>query len=857
MSYLPPVLFDWIRSQTRNFNDLRDAGYTFIGQEIQDQADPNYPVPVAYGLVRIEGHIPFITTKLNDSRTLYMVVLLAEGQCGNVYRVLVDGAQINFGTTATPLPHNTITFPQIGDKYRPGTAESAKYAAFEYIDGRSGNVQSNLLKEIYPGATQPPIQFEDCAYLVCRFVLPSINIGGPPLFTALPRVTVDLFGTQTVNVSTWNGTNFSATKVSGYNPVDHLFDYLTNTRYGPGIPQSQISVSSFKTVADYITATTVKQNSTDTNAQPYLMSSGVLDTSRGIRACLEELKDPWGFIFHYTNGKYQLDIESKNSSYTDIGVGQIVSDIAVSKGGQDLRFNSIKVEYVDALNNFATRSVIEPTPNALIANTYLAQDGNLPRQNTLKFTMVPFDWQAQQLARKTLLRSREQNVYQMTLSRQGFQFTVGDIIRVTSEVPSLTNELMRILRIRIDNDFLVSIECIKHSDTFYPPYTDINYATGAPNLVFQPTSATAAPIALPPANTDVKPTPGSPGGQPTPGTTAVLPVTYGITMSQIRNNFAQPSLTSASVGWPFLGAGPGGTLPNGNEDWYAGRIYLTRKTVAGKTVTAYGNNPVIDGQDLVYTINSNFEFCLTTQTTTNKSQGLLGSIDHVAGSLYDSLPQIYTWRQCPVVTYRVHANTQAGITDSNNGKYKNASYLLFFYTFKIGTTDVIGWQRHAGNGVIETYLVRFQALATVQKIVNNGSKPVEIPWRDLLGLMPKMYWSPSPDNFNGGSYGAINNQDGTSCLQWVLNTVSPTALPIIPCITPMPWRNSNAAAYNTATAENITYYIFHVGSGTIPEPIGSVVGTNNLATNYGTPTLNRLAYLNKFRLAFNNNTLQI
>lgn len=857
MSYLPPVLFDWIRSQTRNFNDLRQAGYSFIGQEIQDRADPNYPVPVAYGLVRIEGHVPFITTKLNDSRTLYMVILLAEGQCGNVYRVLVDGAQIDFGSSVTPLPHNTIVFPVIGNKYRPGTAESHKYAAFEYIDGRAGNVQSNLLKEIYPGATIPPVQFDNCAYMVCRFVLPSINIGGPPLFTDQPRVTVDFFGTQTVNVSTWNGTSFSATKISGYNPVDHLFDYLTNTRYGPGIPQSQLNIASFKTVSDYISATTVKQSSTDNTAQPYLMASGVLDTSQGIRSCLEELKDPWGFIFHYTNGKYQLDIESKNDTYVDIGTGQIIGTVNVSKGGQDMRFNSIKIEYQDVLNNFVSRSAIEPQPNPNLANVYLAQDAGLPRQSNIKFAMIPFEWQARQLARKTLLRSRDQNVYQFTLSREGFQFSVGDIIRVNSSVPALTNELMRILRMRINNDFLVELECVKHNNSYYPPYTDINYTTGAPNLVFQPTQPVASAPALPPANTDVKPAPGSTGAQPSPNTSVVLPVTYGITMQQIRNNFVTPSLVSASVAWPFLGPGAGGTLPNGNEDWYPGRIFLTRKIVSGKTVTIYGNNPVISGQDLVYTIDSNFDFCLSTESTTNKVQGLLGGCDHVAGNLYDSLPKIYTWRQCPVVTYRVHENTQAGITNANNGKYKNAEYLLFFYSFNFNGTDVIGWQRQAGAGRIETYLTRFQADGNVTKIVNDGSKATLVPWRELLSIMPKMYWNASTAGFNGGSYGKIINQDGTSCLQWVLNPVSPTQLPIIPCVTPTPWRHSGQAAYNTATPANITYYIYHVGAGTIPEPIGSVIGTNNLARNYGTPVINAVRSTAIFRTAFNNNTLNI
>lgn len=831
MTFIPQIPNDWLKKQNQQLLESENRGGKFVGVEVQRDFEPETPVPVIYGFQRIEGPIIYLSTKYGDSNILYMVVSLGEGQCGVINRLFVDNTPVNLlnaGTTNAILTHNTITYPNSPDRLRPSGNISDILAAFEYMDGRPTQGVSNLLKEIYAPATSPsPPRYSNLAYLVCKFVYRA------GVFRDLPRITVDMFGRTVTQFGT-----------SVLNPVNQLYDYLTDTRYGAGIAAADIDNTSFQSVYTYLETNRVKQVPADTGWS-ILPSHLTLDTSQTVLDNVNVFLTDFGFLLNYYGGKYRLTIEGKNNSEGTITDSMIVSEITVTKPSSDDKFNSFAVDYTDVANNFVKTSAVFPISGLFTLNVFENQDNGRKRQGRVDARGIGYYWTALSHAKKLFYKSRNQDTYTFTCVKEAYRYTVGDVITLSTTIPSITNELMRIIEMKMNEDFTISITAVKHSNDWYPPFAgDTPNFGGSLNGPVLPTvmPAPSPAVSQNQPTTPTQPAPGDPGGTVIVPQAPILPASPTITM----NNIVQPDVTlkTSPVGvgqslqaWPNLRR----TSTTTDSNWYLGGMLKQQLLTTSPWATKVGNYVyTIEGSNPRFLsgtrrpVGLDVEYCFGTQVLLD---------GHTASKVLPpaSIIPTYTLKLAPMVTYRYQgedANNMTIISDDNPqaGQYKRQSYLLFLYTMGLTTgsqssTGQFGFQREIQGGGIEYYLGDFENSGTLQKIVPNKT-PVAVPWIELVDICPRMNYVPNPNNLQGGYYGGVDINDARTHIQWIANSpaLSLSQRPSLDVAWPLP--ANLTPTLNRSSAAKITMKIFAIPDLNAPRPeyLGFVEASTWLAT---------------------------
>lgn len=830
MSFIPQLPNDWLQTQAQQFKEAQRQGQEFIGVEIQQDRDPDISIPIVYGLQRVEGPILYISTKQGDSTFLYMAVCLSEGVTGPIYRLFVDDRQVFFPTSSNvntgPLLPGVATLPLVQDRLRPGVSPSDELGKFEYHNGAATQTFSTLLQEIYAPSTMPrPPIYPNTSYLVCRFLYRD------PIFKDLPKVTVDFWGIQTRNVGSWNGSTFSATLVNSLNPVDHLLDYLTNENYGAGLPLDVINMTSFKAVYDYLEATRLKQVSTDTGWS-IMPSSLTLDSNESILDNVNALINTFGMILSFGNGKYSLTFEGRDNTYTDITDSWIVSEVSIKKPDSQNKYNEFTVDFTDVSNNFIRRSVTWPRATSN-ANTFINQDGGRKKTGRLSATGVAFPWQARQVAKRLFLKSRSQDVYEFVMVKEAYKFTPGDILRVTTTLPSLTNQLMRIVSMNIQDDFTISVTCVRHNNDYYPPFADVPLEYGS-TQVFPPNSPLPAPLPAPnPPTPGPTPNPGDPGAPPPPiPSPPINPALPTIDMNPIRQPFNTLSAAAPTAAWPQLKRGA-----TTNPDWYLGKILKQTVSATSTWAPKYGT--------YAYTLPQNgatgkLEHTFWTNTTGGGySFGIQADINRNAVSKQTGMSgggSFYSFRMSPMITYRYQGEQPSEISTGTlkgtaQGRYKGSNYLLFVYSLSLDGSfnpKTFGWQRDLPGNNLGQYICDLENTEEVQFFQSGSTKPIVYHWRDVEHLFPRLFYNANTNGQQGGFYGGIMADDGRSCVQWVAQTAgfTPTNRPGIDASFPYTYPAEPSTA--SGSANKMIFKVFSIVD-TKPEYLGFVEASTWLA----------------------------
>lgn len=212
------------KSTNKSNESLKDPG-----SEVTLEADTDYKVPVLYGSSFVPGKI-IDATLSSDNKTMWIAIVLAE-KTGN----LIDG-------TASVTSFNEIYI----DGFRLGFQSDGVTVANIYdTDGNSSLVWNGLVK-VYPynnGSASPT----------------SFTSGGTGNSTAATSIFPGWSGNHTMDglvfaliryeynkkqKLTTVGSNITIKLTNTMTkPGDVLNDYLQSTRYGAGIPASEVDIS--------------------------------------------------------------------------------------------------------------------------------------------------------------------------------------------------------------------------------------------------------------------------------------------------------------------------------------------------------------------------------------------------------------------------------------------------------------------------------------------------------------------------------------------------------------------------------------------------------------------------------------
>jgi hypothetical protein len=280
-------------------------------------------------------------------------------------------------------------------------------------------------------------------------------------------------------------------------PGNVMIDYMTNDRYGAGIPTSLIDVDSFEgagnsSVGGYADefVTYTQYPSGNSTVQRYQIN-GTLSTATDVATNMDKLMMACGsyLLFDGKQGKYK---GIPNKIYPDqancfvANDDNIISSLKVQNTDLYQMYNQVEVEYYDKTRRDQRNSILLETPAAN------RNSGEPDNKLSYSIDMINNKVHAEILANIDLNQTRLDKVVQFTGDHSFIQVDVGDVIKLTNSMYGFTNKLFRVMRIKEveadDGSLTCEIIALEYSDSVYtglvtqedPPFANI----GLPRIPF-------------------------------------------------------------------------------------------------------------------------------------------------------------------------------------------------------------------------------------------------------------------------------------------------------------------------------------------------------------------------------------
>lgn len=410
-------------------------GYTLFDQR-SEYSSPTYdfgplqntrsqllPVPVIYGRNKIAGNIIY---QSEPGKTIHMLVALGEGEIQSVTDIRVNDIPIGDVKDAT----YTVYY---------GTAT-------QNPDSRNANNEA----------------LRHTAYIACTFTANEQISGSAPTVTAI---------VEGLKVDVWNGSAW----VEQYsrNPAYCLLGFLTK-RYGLGIPVAKIDRESFKAVAAYCDELV--------DGEPRFQLDIVIDAQMEGPDAISQILATFGGFLVYSDGMIRLRVDRSEAPVQAFTMDNIVEgSFSYAKAKRKDVPNRVVVEFIDpnAPEGAWERSKI-------VAEDEVDMDltGEV-REKIIQLWGVTRASQAGRMARFYLDWSRRCNTFcEFRVGIGALACEVGDVVKVSHEVPGWIEKLFRILAIEEQENDEMKLSCREYDPSIYHdrgvPYTR-PAAPGLPN----------------------------------------------------------------------------------------------------------------------------------------------------------------------------------------------------------------------------------------------------------------------------------------------------------------------------------------------------------------------------------------
>jgi hypothetical protein len=412
-------------------------------------------IPVVYGERLIGGTRVFMETSGTDNTYLYMAIVLSEGEINSIEEIRVDDKVVTF---ASALSDGTEVEVGSGDSNFYKDSESLiRIQPFFGTDGQSA---SSLLSTLSSWGSNHKLS--GLCYLAVRFKW------NQDAFTGIPKLQAKIKGKKVVF---YNSSLQAQTAAFKTNPAWCLLDYLTNERYGKGIAISEIDLQSFydaSVVAE--TQVTPYSGASDINI---FDTNVALDTSQKIIDNVREiLKGCRGYL-PYTEGKYNLIIETTGSASITLTEDDIIGGYNLSIPTKNERYNRVIVGFVNPDRNFQVDEVQFPPiddsglPSADQHSTMKTADGGFLLEGRFTFKTITSPYQAEEMAEIILRRSREALTLGITVSFDAYDLAIGDIVNITHSSLGFSAKGFRVVGITFNEDFTIGLALVEYQASHY------------------------------------------------------------------------------------------------------------------------------------------------------------------------------------------------------------------------------------------------------------------------------------------------------------------------------------------------------------------------------------------------------
>jgi hypothetical protein len=278
------------------------------------------------------------------------------------------------------------------------------------------------------------------------------------------------------------------------NPAAALELYLKDSRYGAGIPVSNINESSFD-AAIYLCDENVDTEdkyllSNDFVTRSRYTYNGILDTGKELSENMQDLITVMDGNLVVSEGKYTLLLNAKGDAVLDFNQENVIGKIEENTNSSEQRYNTAEIKFTDKELDYKTNSAI-----------YVDEDAKNNRDNGIELKktvtvngVVHFD-EAMDFAEKLVKKSNYNRQVKLTSAWEN-DVEVGEIVSVTYEQFGYTGKEYRVAEKDISISGTIDYVLNEHEDNVY----DIENGNENPS---QGVLTYPNPFAKPPAVTNV------------------------------------------------------------------------------------------------------------------------------------------------------------------------------------------------------------------------------------------------------------------------------------------------------------------------------------------------------------------
>ena len=402
----------------RNQQSGGGAAGAQLGNRVQLPPSTDNKIPVVYGSAFMKPIV--IDAKIStDNQTMWYVLAYSEAMETD------SVGTFSFGTIL--WADKTLNF-DVTDRTRVVSWTDSSGVTSTKVDG-------NLFVWTYRDGSQKPLNSSDYAY--SSAVMADTQIASGQRWDSTKKMNKLVFAVVKVKYNqeadlTGLGEITAEIKNTLSAPGSVIQDYLTNTRYGPALSTDSINTTAMSVLNSYSAELITYITTASTTATTSTFSiNGPIDTSKNFLDNANQLVDACDSWLQWDEVKSQWSVvvnaPVSTATITTITSNNIIGGINIQPVDLNSTFNAIQVQYA----NSKARDQTGHWNLDITAFPNIERSPNEP-DNTLSITLPLTNniIQAQYIAARRLLQSREDLSISFTMDYSGIQINAGDVIGI-------------------------------------------------------------------------------------------------------------------------------------------------------------------------------------------------------------------------------------------------------------------------------------------------------------------------------------------------------------------------------------------------------------------------------------------
>ena len=428
---------------------VESYGATLSGTTVMSrEATPSRKI--VYGRTRVGGSIAYLDGTGTDNEFLHIVLLVSarkidgyEEMYFNEEKVWENGSFLSdWGSYATLSTHD-------------GTQTTADSSLVSASSNWTNTSVLNGIAYTYVRLQQSNEKFPRG--------LPNISfvVRGKPVYDP-QKDSTSAYYEPSLGVST-HRLNDETTWQFSQNPALIEADYIADAKYGLGESYASINAESLdlaQTVCDQLITVT------GGGTQRRYSLDGVVDTANTRRNNLESMLSATNGRIVPSGGEYFISAASYATPIVTIDESMLVGGISTqTKNSMSNAFNAVKGVFLSSEENY-----IATDYPPVISSEYAVEDGE-PLYLELNLSYTNDNVRAQQLAKMSLLESRQQISLTLPMNMSGLLLKAGDTFYLNNERLGWTQKVFQVLSYDFDlgnaGELIVSVSCIETEASIY------------------------------------------------------------------------------------------------------------------------------------------------------------------------------------------------------------------------------------------------------------------------------------------------------------------------------------------------------------------------------------------------------